>query len=92
MTRYLIEVTHENKKDACDRAARVFQETGSHFLINADWGCSDDVHKAWFIVDVDSKEEALLIVPPPFRQAATAIALQKFGPKDVEATRKQHGA
>ena len=41
MTRYLIEVPHEGTKQACDQAIRVFMETGSHFVTNADWGCSD---------------------------------------------------
>jgi len=91
VTRYLIEVPHENKKEACDRAVRVFMETGSHFLTNADWGCSDDVHEAWFFVEVDSREEALLIVPPLFRQDAKVIAVQRFGPQDLERTRQQHG-
>lgn len=90
MTRFLIEVPHENKKEACDRAVRVFLDTGSHFMTNADWGCSDNVHKAWFIMDVDSKEEARAILPPLFRQTATIIALQKFRTEDIEETRKKH--
>jgi hypothetical protein len=90
MTRFLIEVPHENKKEACDRAVRVFLETGSHFMTNADWGCSDNVHKAWFIMDVDSKEVARAVLPPLFRQTATIIALQKFRAEDIDETRKKH--
>lgn len=90
MTRYLIEVPHENKKEACDRAVRVFMETGSHFMTNADWGCSDDVHKAWFVVDVESREEAVQILPSLFRQTAKIIALQRFRVEDIGLTRKQH--
>ncbi len=66
MTRYLVEVPHENTKEACDRAIRLFQETGSHFLTHADWGCSDHVHKAWFVADVDTREEAVGILPRSF--------------------------
>lgn len=90
MTRYLIEVPHENKKEACDRAVRVFMETGSHFMTNADWGCSDDVHKAWFVVDVESRQEAVQILPSLFRQTAQIIALQRFRVEDIGLTRKQH--
>jgi len=90
MTRFLIEVPHENKKEACDRAVRLFLETGSHFMTNADWGCSDDVHKAWFIMDADSKEEARAILPLLFRQTATIIALQKFRTEDIDETTKKH--
>ena len=90
MARFLIEVPHENKKEACDRAVRTFMETGSHFMTNADWGCSDDVHKAWFIVDVDTKQDARVILPPMFRQTATIIALQRFQAEDFKPMRNQH--
>jgi len=90
MTRFLIEVPHENKKETCDRAVRIFMETGSHFMTNAEWGCGDDVHKAWFIVDMDSKDEARAILPPLFRQAATITALQSFRMEDIEQMKKRH--
>ena len=90
MTRYLIEVPHENSKEACARAVRTFLATGSHFMTNADWGCHDDVHKAWFIVDVDSREEASAILPPLLRRDATIIALQRYGLQDFEEAKEQH--
>ena len=92
MTKFLIEVPHENTKEACDRAIRVFLETGSHFMTNADGGCGDHVHKAWFVVDVDSKEEARSILPPLFRQSATIVALQRYYKEDFERTAGEHGA
>jgi hypothetical protein len=36
MARFLIEVPHESDTVACAHAVRVFLETGSHFLTNAD--------------------------------------------------------
>jgi hypothetical protein len=90
MTRFLIEVSHEKKKEACERAIRVFLATGSHFLTNADWGCHDDEHKAWFIVDMESKEEAMAILPPLFRHDAKIIALRKFTMADLDETMEQH--
>jgi len=90
MARYLIEVPHENKKEACDRAIRVFMETGSHWMTHADWGCRDGVHKAWFIVEVGSKEEARGILPALFRQTAAIISLQRFSPDDIDGTRGEH--
>ena len=90
MLRLLIEVTHENTKEACDRAIEVFKNTGSHFLTNADWGCKDDVHKAWIIVDMDSKEEALRIVPPSFRQQTKIITLYKFALETANEAIKHH--
>ncbi|HET7011247.1 MAG TPA: hypothetical protein VFI11_10760 [Anaerolineales bacterium] len=90
MPRFLVEVPHENTKEACDRAIRVFLETGSHFMTNADWGCGDGVHKAWFVIDVEEKEDARAMLPPLFRQSATIVELQRFRPEDVEDTRRHH--
>lgn len=78
MPRYLIEVAHQNKKEDCKRAVKIFLSTGSHFVTNADWGCSDGVHKAWIIVDLSNKEEALSVVPPAFRHDTTIVTLQNF--------------
>jgi hypothetical protein len=90
MTRYLIEVAHENSKEACDRAVRIFMQTGFHFMTNADWGCSDGVHKAWFIVETGSKDEALSLLPSLIRQSATIIALERFRPEDFAGLRGEH--
>ena len=90
MTRFLIEVPHDNSKAACERAIRVFLETGSHFVSNADWGCRDDEHKAWIVVDMESKEEALAILPPLFRHEAKIIALEKFSRDDLDKAREKH--
>ena len=90
MPRFLIEVPHENKKEACDQAVRIFNQTGSHFLTNADWGCSDDVHKSWVIIDVDNKNDALMVVPQPYREKATAITLNKFAFDSSDEGTDQH--
>jgi hypothetical protein len=90
MARFLIEVPHEDDKVACARVVQVFLSTGSHFLSNADWGCTDGDHKAWFIVDVDSKEEAKAIVPPAFRHQATIRMLCKFTMEDIEEILRNH--
>ena len=81
MTKYLIEVPHDAKKEACEKAGRIFLNTGSHFLTNADWGCKDGEHKAWFILDIDSKDQAQNILPPAFHQQAKIIELINFQQK-----------
>jgi len=90
MTRYLIEVPHENSKEACHRAVQVFLATGSHFMTNADWGCPDNEHKAWLVADLESKAEALALLPPMFRKDAKIIALQRFTMGDLDESLKQH--
>ena len=83
-SRFLIEVPHEESTVACARAAEVFLKTGSHFLSHADWGCRDGVHKAWFIVEVDDKNEARNIVPPSFRSQANIVKLNFFTIEEIE--------
>lgn len=83
MKRFLIEVPHGSDPQACTRAIEVFLRTGSHFLTHAEWGCKDDVHKAWLIVEVDSHNEARNIVPADYRKDATVVQLGTFSLDDI---------
>jgi len=90
--RFLIEVPHDGTLAACVQAVQEFHKTGSHFMTHADWGCKDGVHKAWIIVDVDSKDEARALVPPVLRSHAMIVQLNGFSPADVENLLRQHPA
>ncbi len=50
MAKFLIEVPHEATESECINAVRIFYQTGSHFLTNAEWGCEDGEHKARFFI------------------------------------------
>jgi hypothetical protein len=78
MARFLIEVPHEAEVTACARAVKVFLNTGSHFLANADWGCRDGEHKAWLIAEMDSKEQARSVLPQGFQSQAKVTRLNRF--------------
>jgi len=84
MARFLIEVPHEPETVACARVVEIFLKTGSHFVTHTDWGCMDGDHKAWLIVEVDSKEEARRILPPAFRSHARIVGLNKFSMEQIE--------
>lgn len=84
MPRFLIEVPHENSITLCLRAVDVFLRSGSHFLTHADWGCKDGDHKAWLVVDVESREEALNVIPPMFRAQAKIVKLNAFTLEEIE--------
>lgn len=90
MPKFLIEVPHEAEPIACLRAVKVLQETGSHYLTNADYGCHDGVHKAWIVMEVEDKEAARSILPPVYRPGATIIALIKFSPSEIEELLAYH--
>jgi hypothetical protein len=90
MARYLIEVPHSSEKVACARAIQYFLQTGSHFLANADWGCLDGEHKAWIVIEGDSKEEVLSVLPLDARAKAKVVRLARFTMSDVDDILTQH--
>ncbi len=90
MARFLIEVPHEPEELACARVIEVFLRTGSHFVTHTDWGCMDGEHKAWLIVEVDSKEEARSVLPPAFRPQARIVGLNKFTMEQIDAILALH--
>ena len=90
MPRFLIEVAHEEEEVACAKVVQVFLNTGSHFLSHADWGCRDGEHKAWIVVEVDSRDEALAIVPPAFRSQARVVQLNAFSMEQIQEILRQH--
>ena len=90
MTRFLIEVPHEDDRVACARAIQVFLQSGSHFLVNADWGCLDGEHKAWLMLEADSKEDIVSVLPLEARSRAKIVELAKFSMADVDEVLDHH--
>jgi hypothetical protein len=80
---YLIEVSHSDKNFECKEIVKLFVQSGSQLLANCNWGCKDGVHKAWFISDFDTKEEALMVVPPLLRRNTMITQLNKFTKEDI---------
>ena len=93
MPRFLIEVAHDNAPDAvaCSKVIQIFQQTGSHWVTHADWGCKDGNHKAWLVLEADSKDEARLVVPVQFRNDARITRLAKFTTEEIDSFLKRHG-
>jgi hypothetical protein len=90
MPKYLIEIPHEAEKIACLRSVEILLSSGSHFLTNADWGCMDGVHKAWFFMEAENKNEALMVVPPAYRKDTKISQLNKFKLQDVKELLSHH--
>jgi hypothetical protein len=59
-------------------------------MTHADWGCRDGEHKAWIVVELESKDEARAILPPLFRDEAKIVALNKFTMADLERIKEEH--
>jgi hypothetical protein len=90
MARFLIEVPHSTETYECAAVVEVFLRTGSHFLTHADWGCKDGDHKAWIVVDVDTRQEARAVIPPAFRAQARIVQLNTFSLPEIEEILRQH--
>jgi hypothetical protein len=90
MEKFLVEVEHSPDKIDCLRTIQIFLSSGSHFLTHADWGCHDGVHKAWFTLEANSREEAMMIVPSFYREGTRITRLGKFNLEEVENLLKEH--
>jgi hypothetical protein len=83
MPRYLIEIAHDDEHAACVQALRTIEQYGSHFLTQADWGCKAGEHCGWMIVELDSRNEAVQMVPPEYRREARIFELNRFTKEQI---------
>ncbi|MEJ2705370.1 MAG: hypothetical protein P8Z79_23265 [Sedimentisphaerales bacterium] len=90
MARFLIEVPHEAEAKACALAVKILLSSGSHYLTHADFGCLDGEHRAWIIMEVDTKEQARAILPPVYRPHAKVVKLNKFSLEEIEELLRHH--
>lgn len=90
MARFLIEVPHGAKTKECALAVKVLLSSGSHYLTNAEYGCLDGEHKAWIIIEADSKEDAKYIIPSLLRSKAKIVQLNKFSLEEIDEVLEQH--
>jgi hypothetical protein len=90
MAKFLIEVPHESERVACARAVQILQNTGNHFLTHADYGCSDGEHKAWIVVDMETKDEARAILPAVYRPQAKITRLNYFSVEEIDSILADH--
>ncbi len=78
MPRYMIELPNADGYDTGVRALRAIEQFGSHFVTRVDWGCEDGVHCGWMIVELDSRDEVMQIVPADLRQQVRIVKLNRF--------------
>jgi len=90
MPRYLIELTHADERTACVKALQALERHGSHLVTHADWGCHAGVHCGWLIVELDSRTEATMIMPPEFRDDARIVELNRFTRNEVVSWVAEH--
>ena len=71
MNRYII--ISEHTTEDCRIAVKHFLEFHASFMTHFEWGCYDNDHHAYVIIEANSHEEAKLAVPPLFRDKAKVI-------------------
>ena len=76
MDRYIVISAHT--AEDCRMAVKHFLEYHAGFLTHFDWGCKDNDHHAYAIIEADSHEMARMSVPPLFRDKAKVIKLTHF--------------
>ena len=81
MDRYLIESPHTDFD--CLNTLKVAIAEG--YLNNFELGCEDGVHCAYVIIEAESKDQAMLVVPPHLRGKAKAIKLIKCDAASLKA-------
>lgn len=79
MPRFIVISSHT--AEDCRMAVKHFRDHHAGFLSHYEWGCYDNDHTAYLMLDAESHEEALNTVPPLFRSKARAIQLTTFNPK-----------
>lgn len=81
MQRFIIESPHTAEN--CDQAIRDLHAAG--YLHHFEWGCKDNDHTGWAIVEAENLEHAKQIIPWYLREKARVVRLVKF-----ESTNKAH--
>jgi len=56
------------------------------------WGCYDGIHKGYAIIEAESKDHALMSVPPLLKHKAKATLLSKFTPEMVKSFHEEANA
>jgi hypothetical protein len=74
MERFIIESPHPAR--ICEQAIKDIYAAG--YLHHFEWGCKDDDHTAWAIVEAENIEDARQIIPWYLRETARIVRLVKF--------------
>lgn len=84
MPRFLIESSHTNEHEGCVKALDAITKHGSHLMTHIEWGCDDGVHIGWLVVDLDTREEALQLIPPQYRSRSRVVRLRTWSREEIE--------
>ena len=78
MDRYIIISSHT--KEDCRFAVKHFKEFHAGFLTHFEWGCYDNDHNSYLIIEAENHVAAKNLVPPLFRDKTKVVKLTYFKP------------
>jgi len=81
MDRYMVISGHTAEE--CRQAVKYFAEFYAGYIAHFEWGCKDNDHNAYAIIEAESKEQALMSVPSLLRSKTRVIKLTYFYPKKL---------
>lgn len=76
MDRYIVISSHT--PEDCNLAIDHFKEYHGAYLTHFEWGCHDNDHTAYAIIEAESHAQAKMAVPPLLRDQAKVIKLERF--------------
>ena len=78
MDRYIVISSHTAEE--CKMAVKQFRQYNAGFLTRFEWGCADNDHTAYVIIEAENHENAKMAVPSIFREKTKVVKLTYFDP------------
>lgn len=82
MKKFIVISSHTSED--CKAAVSHFRKYDAGFLTNFEWGCLDNDHTAYAIVEAEKHEDAKMAVPAIFRDKTKVVRLTNFNPNKKE--------
>src|ERR1041385_5724129 len=82
MDRYLVISGHTAEE--CRLAVKYFSEHHATYMTHFEWGCFDNDHNAYAIIEADNHEHARMSVPPMLRSKAKIVKLARFTAQQIQ--------
>lgn len=82
MNRFIVISAHTAEE--CRMAVKSFREYHAGFFTHFEWGCYDNDHTAYAMIEAENHDNAKMSVPPLFRGKTRAIRLTFFNPKKTD--------
>lgn len=84
MDRFIVISSHTSED--CKMAVKEFRQYNAGYFTHFDWGCYDNDHTAYTIIDAENHENAKMAVPPLFRSKTRVVKLTNFDPQKTKDT------